>query len=225
MRARAIAASLSLALTGCVSMSGYDANTDFACKAPDGVLCESMSGIYANAQANNLPGQRVTHGEKEKSKDEEVSQAKVEGGVLTKPLFSGTPIRSAPRILRVWFAPWEDSDGDLHDQSFVYLPIDSGRWLVEHNRRRIQDKYRPVRPPANTPIQLSSVSPRMAGVTPSGQGAQRPGAQRPGQGAGSADPADGEPEVIGVRQDAMSPEQAASFLKGVLGPNGPVAAE
>ena len=48
-----------VALSGCSSMSGFDAKSEFACKAPDGILCESMSGIYANAQAKNLPGQRV----------------------------------------------------------------------------------------------------------------------------------------------------------------------
>lgn len=131
------------ALTGCASMSGYDAKSDFSCKAPDGVLCESMSGVYANAMANNLPGQKVNHGK-------DVSPAKVTGtgsGVMTKPIYSGTPIRTAPLILRVWFAPWEDSDGDLHDQSYVYLPVDTGKWLIEHNRRRIQDAYRPVKAP------------------------------------------------------------------------------
>ena len=66
---------------------------------------------------------------------------------MTQPVHTGTPIRSAPRILRVWFAPWEDADGDLHDQSFVYLPVDAGRWLIEHTQRKIQEGYRPVRPP------------------------------------------------------------------------------
>lgn len=136
-----------VALVGCGSMSGLDAKDKFSCAAPDGVLCESMSGIYANAQQNNLPGQQVNR----KSGDgEKLSRAKVaadQENVLTKPIYSGTPIRSAPLILRVWFAPWEDTDGDLHDQSYVYLPVDSGRWLIEHNRRRIQDAYRPVRAP------------------------------------------------------------------------------
>lgn len=140
-------AAAAITLAGCGSMSGLDAKDSFSCKAPDGVLCESMTGIYANAQANNLPGQRVKHG----NGTEEVSRAKpaeAGTGVLTKPIYSGTPIRSAPLVLRVWFAPWEDTDGDLHDQSYVYLPVDTGKWLIEHNRRRIQDAYRPVRAPA-----------------------------------------------------------------------------
>lgn len=138
-----------LGFTACGSMSGLDAKSNFACKAPDGVLCESMTGIYANAQAKNLPGQRIKHGNSNGTG--EVSRAKepdAGAGVLTKPIYSGTPIRSAPLVLRVWFSPWEDSDGDLHDQSYVYLPVDSGKWLIEHNRRRIQDAYRPVRAPA-----------------------------------------------------------------------------
>ncbi|BCZ16630.1 MULTISPECIES: type IV conjugative transfer system lipoprotein TraV [Burkholderiales] len=195
-----------VALSGCSSMSGFDAKSEFACKAPDGILCESMSGIYANAQAKNLPGQRVNaRGEA----PVELSQAKAGSNVMTKPIYSGTPIRSAPRLLRVWFAPWEDTDGDLHDQSYVYLPVDSGRWLIEHNRRRIQDNYRPVRAPSNVTAQAAQ--PQAAGA---GQQRQSPGVlgQQP------TPPADNGMESIGVRQDRMSNEQATELLNGIMRP-------
>lgn len=195
-----------VALSGCSSMSGFDAKSEFACKAPDGILCESMSGIYANAQAKNLPGQRVNaRGEA----PVELSQAKAGSNVMTKPIYSGTPIRSAPRLLRVWFAPWEDTDGDLHDQSYVYLPVDSGRWLIEHNRRRIQDNYRPVRAPSNVTAQAAQ--PQTAGA---GQQRQSPGVlgQQP------TPPADNGMESIGVRQDRMSNEQATELLNGIMRP-------
>lgn len=195
-----------VALSGCSSMSGFDAKSEFACKAPDGILCESMSGIYANAQAKNLPGQRVNaRGEA----PVELSQAKGGSNVMTKPIYSGTPIRSAPRLLRVWFAPWEDTDGDLHDQSYVYLPVDSGRWLIEHNRRRIQDNYRPVRAPSNMAAQAAQ--PQAAGA---GQQRQSPGVlgQQP------TPPADNGMESIGARQDRMSNEQATELLNGIMRP-------
>lgn len=195
-----------VALSGCSSMSGFDAKSEFACKAPDGILCESMSGIYANAQAKNLPGQRVNaRGEA----PVELSQAKAGSNVMTKPIYSGTPIRSAPRLLRVWFAPWEDTDGDLHDQSYVYLPVDSGRWLIEHNRRRIQDNYRPVRAPSNVTAQAAQ--PQTAGA---GQQRQSTGVlgQQP------TPPADNGMESIGVRQDRMSNEQATELLNGIMRP-------
>lgn len=195
-----------VALSGCSSMSGFDAKSEFACKAPDGILCESMSGIYANAQAKNLPGQRVNaRGEA----PVELSQAKAGSNVMTKPIYSGTPIRSAPRLLRVWFAPWEDTDGDLHDQSYVYLPVDSGRWLVEHNRRRIQDNYRPVRAPSNLAAQAAQ--PQAAGA---GQQRQSPGVlgQQP------TPSADNGMESIGTRQDRMSNERATELLNGIMRP-------
>lgn len=195
-----------VALSGCSSMSGFDAKSEFACKAPDGILCESMSGIYANAQAKNLPGQRVNaRGEA----PVELSQAKGGSNVMTKPIYSGTPIRSAPRLLRVWFAPWEDTDGDLHDQSYVYLPVDSGRWLIEHNRRRIQDNYRPVRAPSNMAAQAAQ--PQAAGA---GQQRQSPGVlgQQP------TPPVDNGMESIGARQDRMSNEQATELLNGIMRP-------
>lgn len=186
-----------LALAGCSSMSGYDAKSEFSCKAPDGILCESMTGIYTNAQQRNLPGQRVTHRSERASEasDSELSHAKESNdGVLTRPIYSGTPIRSAPRVLRIWFAPWEDSDGDLHDQSYVYLPVDAGRWLIEHNRRRIQDTYRPVRAPAFQETKRTTNSASNTGNT------------------------DGM-VTNGVMQQRPTPEQAAQLLGGLRQPS------
>lgn len=89
-------AAVSLALSGCVNLSGYDAADKFACKAPDGVLCESMTGIYANAKENNLPGQRVTHAGGAGVAKSVVPAA--QSGVITKPIYSGTPVRTAPEF-------------------------------------------------------------------------------------------------------------------------------
>ncbi len=153
-------------LSGCTGFSGLDANSQFACKAPDGILCESMSGIYANAVAQNLPGQRV---HRTSATSPQAQPAASAPALLPRPLSSGTPLRTPPRVLRVWLAPWEDSDGDLHDQSYVYLTVDTGRWVIEHNRRRIQDAYRPVRPPS-APSAATSPGPSAERETPTGSG-------------------------------------------------------
>lgn len=204
MKLRGLALALGLSLSGCASMSGYDANTGFSCKAPDGVLCESMSGIYANAQAQNLPGQRITHGSSAAASD-----TPVEGRVMSKPIYSGSPIRSSPRVLRIWFAPWEDSDGDLHDQNYVYLQVDSGRWLIEHNRRRIQDAYRPVHAPAAGLSNAGKAAPLAAARTV---------AAAPVAAGGSENEADSNSVDIGVRQDRMNDAQAAEMMSGILRP-------
>lgn len=50
---------VALGLNGCAgSLTGLEGESKFACKAPDGVTCSSLSGIYANAVANNLPALR-----------------------------------------------------------------------------------------------------------------------------------------------------------------------
>ena len=45
--------------------------------------------------------------------------------------------------MRVWFAPYQDNDGDLVDQSYTYVTLNEGRWLIEHNRKQIMDDYQP----------------------------------------------------------------------------------
>ena len=84
------------ALSACSSMSGYDAKSSFACRAPDGILCESMSGIYANARANNLPGQR---GSGRAAEPAEPQTAKTGAAVMSRPIESGTPIRSDASLM------------------------------------------------------------------------------------------------------------------------------
>ena len=162
---RVMGAMVALGLSACGSLSGYDSKDSFSCKAPDGVLCASMTGIYANAQQNNLPGQNVHKTAATPDGAGPVTASAVRADLAMTPAIStGTPIRSAPRILRMWFAPWEDSDGDLHDQSFVYLNVDSGKWLIEHTRRRIQDSYRPVRSQVAAQDPPRSLSPQVQTV-------------------------------------------------------------
>ena len=131
---------LLLALTGCAgTMSGLDGQGKFSCKAPDGISCASLSGVYANAVQNNLPGQRPhTEAAKRESAAPKIAH---------QALISGEPIRSAQKVRRVWLAPWEDDEEVLHDQSYFYLVVDPGRWQVEHSRRMASEGYRPVVPP------------------------------------------------------------------------------
>lgn len=46
-------------LSGCVNLSGLSGETQYACAAPEGVACQSVSGTYANAVHQNLPSQRT----------------------------------------------------------------------------------------------------------------------------------------------------------------------
>lgn len=153
-----------LTLFGCASMAGVGGSAQFACKAPLGVQCDSVSGTYYNALQQNLPSQQ-------KSAPEASAAPTVMDQLVGKraalPKYSGNsaalaspamntfaamrevsaPLRSPARVLRLWIKPWEDSDGDLHSQSYVYVPIDAGRWLIDHHRAPSRAAYAPVKAP------------------------------------------------------------------------------
>lgn len=118
-----------VSLTGC-AMSGLENSTDkFACKAPDGVACTSVSGIYANAAQDNLPSLRAYR------KEVVPTTKALAGAQLPLPVaLPGVPLRSQSRTLRIWIAPWVDDENTLHDQSFMYVVVDPGQWLLEHSR-------------------------------------------------------------------------------------------
>ena len=153
-----------LSASGC-SITGLNAGSSYSCKAPDGVKCDSVSGTYHNAIANNLPSHRKTStdarpeparpasGMQEARYDASmrpVSLAAVAasmqpGGAPMVSAAAPSTLRSGPRILRLWIKPWEDADGDLNGESLVYIQVEGGRWLVDHAQRQVRDTYAPVR--------------------------------------------------------------------------------
>ena len=139
-----------MSLAGCMSLSGLSGNSSYACKAPDGVTCQSVSGTYANAVANNLPAQRARATPAAAPAFAPPASAASTPTARNAPADAAQvlPLRSAPRILRLWFKPWEDADRDLYDQGYVYVQVDGGRWLVDHAQRAIREAYAPVRAPA-----------------------------------------------------------------------------
>ena len=42
----------------------------------------------------------------------------------------GDPVLTRPRVIRVWVARWEDRAGDLHDETYLYLRLDNGTWML-----------------------------------------------------------------------------------------------
>ena len=141
---RSCIAVTAVAFGGCANMSGLSGSSDYACKAPEGVTCDSVSGTYANAIQNNLPGQRPRSAAPGSASG---SAALPAPGTLALPSGPASASTASARILRLWFKPWEDADRDLYDQGYVYVQIDSGQWLIEHAQRQIREAYAPLRPP------------------------------------------------------------------------------
>jgi conjugal transfer pilus assembly protein TraV len=149
----AIAAAL---LSGCASnLTGLDGSSQYACRTPVGVKCDSVSGTYHNAIRNNLPTQhrpaRPTGEPGNATPDTTPSPqapqtAPTALAVSTDtPSTAAKPLRAAPRILRLWIKPWEDADHDLNGESLVYVQVDNGRWLVDHAQHLAREPFAPVR--------------------------------------------------------------------------------
>lgn len=43
------------------------------------------------------------------------------------------PIRTPAQVMRVWFAPWEDSRGALHAGGYAFIEVASRRWTLGEN--------------------------------------------------------------------------------------------
>ena len=164
------AALMAALLSACSNLSGVGGSSEYGCKAPAGVQCDSISGNYANALQHNLPGQRsrldstappnaagTAGGASQPSSRKSVPPllASTEDVPIPSTRTGGAaaataPLRSQPRILRLWVKPWEDSDHDLIEQGYVYVQVDNGQWLVDHAQQAIREAYAPVRAPHST---------------------------------------------------------------------------
>ena len=171
------------ALSACMNMSGLGGDSKYACKAPEGVACDSVSGTYANAVHNNLPSQRAQRsavtekGESEPSPSTNFARTIVStaSGNADDGTTTG-PLRSQARVLRLWIKPWEDADGDLYDQGYIYVQVDNGQWLIDHVQRQIRDAYAPVKLPPSTTTATDSTSepPPVANTPAAPMAPQRP---------------------------------------------------
>ncbi|HCY63213.1 MAG TPA: conjugal transfer protein TraV [Oxalobacteraceae bacterium] len=181
-KARSVSLLLTAGLSaGCASITGLNGSAEYGCKAPLGVRCDSVSGTYYNAIQNNLPSQQPAR----KPEGSSMIPARPQPAALpanatavatAAPTVAALPLRAQPRVLRLWYKPWEDADRDLYDQGYVYVQVDNGRWLIDHAQQRIRDAYTPLRPPARLsqqaaqpdgPQAASVLNGKQAGVLPS----------------------------------------------------------
>jgi conjugal transfer pilus assembly protein TraV len=134
------------ALSACANMAGLDGKSEFACKAPDGVVCTSVSGVYANTLAGTLPARHAGTASpeavrpvRERCRPETPGcRAQALRGQSARRHRAGR--RHAPAVATQGTAPlarpWVDEDGDLHDQAYLYVMWHRGEWQLGPYRGR-----------------------------------------------------------------------------------------
>jgi type IV conjugative transfer system lipoprotein TraV len=60
------------------------------------------------------------------------------------------PILRAPKIARIWIAPWVDGNGDLNMESFVYTEIEGKKWIMgdktsDVSRESLEKSFNPLK--------------------------------------------------------------------------------
>jgi conjugal transfer pilus assembly protein TraV len=172
-----------LLIAGCGNISGLGGSEHYGCKAPAGVQCQSVAGNYYNLvrATSRLPS---NGGEPQKLQPARMTAVGLTASkspaadLVEESLgYAPTPLRSPPRILRLWVKAWEDADHDLIDQSYVYVRIDQGEWKLDHVQRKAREAYAPLRPPEKEAAATSSTTPAPGGSEAGIQGiaGQAPG--------------------------------------------------
>jgi conjugal transfer pilus assembly protein TraV len=94
-----------------------------------GVTCESLTTAYEHRYDTPGPGEGTDEA-KEKEVHHEQNGPSTEI-VKRLALDNSVPLRIPPKIIRIWIAPWEDADGDLHQPGYIFSEINDrrGRWI------------------------------------------------------------------------------------------------
>lgn len=54
------------------------------------------------------------------------------------------PIRTPAQVMRIWVAPWEDTNGDLITTGYVYTEIEPRRWVIGKTEAKGNPVLRPL---------------------------------------------------------------------------------
>lgn len=145
-------------LSGCSALN--IGNSDYACTGlPDGVQCMSARDVYAATNDGQVPRPVSPEEIKEQKKgraaarESEAVPSTSSGGVgdtvintyvapqlPNKPV----PIRTPAQVMRIWVAPWEDTNGDLIVTGYVYTEIEPRRWVIGDSTPEVEPVIRPL---------------------------------------------------------------------------------
>jgi len=137
---------------GVLSLSTVSCAPKYACRDTlGGVKCETPTEVYQQLMEGNLKNQVPVRGAPKTEKDHPEKQGTgaqgVEGsGIASQMEFKEDrkPVRVQPRVVRLWLAPWEDSDGDLHMGGFIYAEVaGKRRWVLGEKTLDIDSRMGP----------------------------------------------------------------------------------
>lgn len=118
-------------LTGCGVM-----NSHFDCPHKPGVMCRSLDQVNAMVSKGVFDKK---HNKRIKiPKFYKVNSLSLKSSIggnprkrnIEKKRVTQKPLRSGERVVRVWVAPYQDIEGNYHNESEIYTAVNKNRWIV-----------------------------------------------------------------------------------------------
>jgi conjugal transfer pilus assembly protein TraV len=162
-----------LVILGLIVFLSVGCATQYGCKGmPDDPKCLSTTEAYqVTDKALPEPSKPETQ------KIEAVKAVKV-GAIAPFPrharqpvpkIEDPTPIRTPAQVMRIWIAPWEDSDGDLMVSGYVYTELEPRRWMIGKSAPTVSTSLIPLqieqRPPER-PLDRDQAGSETEGMPP-----------------------------------------------------------
>lgn len=99
MRIKLLALSLPVVgFSGCTSLDGLNSKGSFDCKAPDGIVCDSMTGVMANAKQIIFLVNKCVDQIRHQPKENRLSGSKPTASVLPTMEYTCAPILRTKNI-------------------------------------------------------------------------------------------------------------------------------
>lgn len=121
-----------ITVSGCTSFGmGED---EYSCSGlPEGTRCMSAREVYNSSNDGKAPGSTSSNSGDEvheyqgaSSANNEVYADFVAPRLPNQPI----PVRTPAKVMRIWVAPWEDTNGDLIVSGHIYTEIESRKWVL-----------------------------------------------------------------------------------------------
>ncbi|MGZ8174503.1 MULTISPECIES: type IV conjugative transfer system lipoprotein TraV [Methylobacter] len=115
-------------LQGC-SLMGIGKG-DFSCPGGvDGVRCMSARQVYQATESSDYVKTISEDDKSDDKKNQTINPGQAHKSQVAVPsIEQPIPIRTQAKVMRIWMAPWEDEEGDLHADGYLYTEIENRRW-------------------------------------------------------------------------------------------------
>lgn len=162
-----------LLVGGCSFLTGLSGSSDrLSCPLSEGVTCKPMSQVYEESVQGGQRDKAEAPTSETQAPTPKRADSRSPARLVTTATADGEPLplRTRPNTQRIWIAPWQDADGDLHEDAWIVVRLDDGDWMLDHVRDRVRSGFSATLkapPAASTAEPREEESPAAATAIPS----------------------------------------------------------